>query len=308
MSTIFDSLVKRENDHTNLLRNVMGLHPRVASCALTYLLDRDVSDTAPLDFRTQYSFWGPDGLAVPDLLVEGTGFRCLIEVKIDPELGLSDQQQKGYKACFKSLGDQHLCFLVPEDWKHSKSTEPILEALKDDGISVHLHNWRGLITRLDEMSETISNPILTEAINFWKWRFEVQAMSSTEKDFLNAWSGEQYSAFRKIEKLIDQTKKLFDARDYETESETSFTESYGFYVKRGRQYLLWVGIWTESPTPLAYGFHPTGVAWRRPSPIPTSPISTKDGYKLWPLGPETWGAAERIYSSVTSFLESQRYD
>lgn len=274
------------------------------------MLGRDVSDAeaAAFKFHTQYSFLGPDGRAVPDLLVEGPSFRCLIEAKIDPQLELSDQQRNGYIVCFKPLGEQHLCFLVPDDWKHSKSVEPIRESLKSAGIAVHECNWRGLIKKLDETSETLNDPILIEAISFWKWRFEVLAMSSTDKEFLSAWSGEQYSAFRKLEKSIDQAKKLFDARDYDTEAETSFTESHGFYIKRGRQYLLWVGIWTESPTPLSYGFHPTGVVWRRPNPIPASPLNTKDGYHLWPLGPETWDDPERIYSSVKSFLESQRYD
>jgi len=311
MRTIFDSLVKKENDHTNLFRDVMERHPKAASSALTYLLGRDVSDieAAALDFRTQCSFVGPDGRAVPDLLVEGPRFRCLIEAKIDPELGLSDQQQNGYKACFNSLGEQHLCFLLPDGWKHSKSVAPIRESLSPAGIAVHECNWRRLIKKLDETSETLGDPILVEAVTFWKWRFEVQTMSSTERDFLNAWQGEQYSAFRKLEKSIDQTKKLFDTRDeYETEPETSYAVSYGFYVKRGRRYILWIGIWSESPTPLSYGFHPTRAVWLRPNPIPASPLGTKDGYRLWPLGPETWDDPERIYSSVKSFLEAQKYD
>lgn len=313
MRTVFDSLVKKENDHTNLLRDVMERHPRAASSALTYLLGRDVLDAeaAGLEFRTQCSFFGPDGRAVPDLLVEGPNFLCLIEAKIDPELGLSYQQQNGYKVCFKPLGvrEQHLCFLLPDDWKHSKNVEPVRESLNSAGIAVHERNWRGLIKKLDETSKTLGDPILIEAITFWKWRFEIQTMSSTDKEFLSSWSGEQYSAFRKLEKSVDQARKLFDARDdYETEPETQYTVSYGFYIKRGHRYLLWIGIWTESPTPLSYGFHPTKEVWLRPNPIPASPLSTKDGYRLWPLGPETWDAPEKIYSSVKYFLESQRYD
>lgn len=312
MSTVFDSLVKKENDHTNLLRDVMERRPRAASSALTYLLGRDVSEVeaSTFDFRTQYSFLGPDGRAIPDILVEGPGFRCVIEAKIDPELGLSDQQRNGYKGCFNPLGEQHLSFLLPDGWKYSRSIAPIRESLNRAGISVHERNWGELIKKLGETSETIGDPILAEAVTFWKWRFEIQTMLSTERNLLNAWHGEQYSAFRKLEKSIDQAKKLFDARDddYETEAETSYAVSYGFYIKRGRRYLLWVGIWTESPTPLSFGFHPTNATWLRPNPIPASPVSAKDGYKLWPLGPETWDAPQRIYSSVKSFLDSLKYD
>lgn len=309
MRTIFDSLVTKENDHTNLLRNVMGQHPQAAASILTFLVGRDVSvaEAAALEFHTQHLFLGLDGREVPDLLVEGPNFRCLIEAKVDPDVPMTQAQASGYRGCFESVGERYLCFLAPEDWKHAKWAEQVEKSVKDV-IKVRLCTWRELIERLEETSETLNNPILDEAISFWKWRFEVLAMSSTEKEFLNAWSGEQYSAFRKLEKSIDQTKKLFDARGYETESETSFTESYGFYIKRGRSYQLWIGIWTESPSPLSYGFHPTGSRWLRPNPIPASPLETRDGYRLWPLDPETWDAPEKIFSSVKSFLDSQKYD
>jgi hypothetical protein len=309
MHTIFDSLVTKENDHTNLLRNVMGRYPQVAATILTFLIGREVSgrEAEALEFRTQHLFSGLDGREVPDLLVEGPNFRCLIEAKIDPELPMTPAQAYGYKGCFESVGERYLCFLVPEDWKHAKIAEQVKKSV-EDLIKVRLCTWRELVERLDETSEAHNNPILAEAISFWKWRFEVLAMSSKEKEFLNAWSGEQYSAFRKLEKSIDQTKKLFDARGYQTESETSFTESYGFYIKRGHSYQLWVGIWAQSPRPLSYGFHPTRPAWIRPNPMPVSPLSTSDGYPLWPLGPETWGDPEKIFSNLKSFLDSQQYD
>jgi hypothetical protein len=155
--------------------------------------------------------------------------------------------------------------------------------------------------------ESLGDAILIEAINFWKWRFEVESMSLKEKEFLTAWSGEQYEAFRKLQKTIDQARGLFDARGYETEGETSYTQSYGFYLKRARSYLLWIGIWTPSPVPLSYGFHATKSIWRRPNPIPVSPIQILE-HNLWPLGAETWDSPEKIYANVKSFIDSQNYE
>lgn len=310
MRTIFDSLVTKENDHTNLLRNLMERFPQAAASILTYLVHRPVSDAEAnkLGFCTQYSFLGENGREVPDLLVEGPNFRCLIEAKIDPELPMTQAQARGYKGCFELVRERYLCFLVPEDWKHAKRAEQIKVAL-EGVVDVRLCTWRELLKRLDEASEMLDNPILAEAISFWRRRFEVLAMSSTEREFLNAWSGEQYRAFRKLEKAIDQTQKLFKKRGYKTEPEKDRgVESYGFYIKRGHSYQLWIGIWTESPTPLSYGFHPTGSVWLLPNPVPPSPLSTRDGYRLWPLGPETWGDPEKIFSSVKSFLDSQHYD
>lgn len=123
MQTIFESVVRKENDHTNLLRNVMERYPQVAASTLSYLVGRPVSeaDAASFSFRTQCSFTGVDGREVPDLLVAGYDFRCLIEAKIDPGLDLTRAQQGGYRGCLESAGERHLCFLVPDKWQHSES-------------------------------------------------------------------------------------------------------------------------------------------------------------------------------------------
>jgi hypothetical protein len=310
MRTIFESVVRKENDHTNLLRNFMERHHQAAASTLSYLVGRSVSDAeaACFEFRTQRSFFGQGGREVPDLLVEGHDFRCLIEAKIDPGLQLTRAQQDGYKGCFESVGERHLCFLVPDSWKHPEIVERVRASLQSVGIAVHLRRWRELVEGLTDTVESLGDAILIEAISFWKWRFEVENMSLNEKEFLNAWSGEQYTAFRKLQKTIDQARDLFDARGgFETELETSYTDSYGFYLKRTRKYLLWIGIWTPSQVPLSYGFHATKSIWRRPNPIPVSPISI-DEHNLWPLGPETWDNSEKIYASVKSFIDSQNYE
>jgi hypothetical protein len=310
MRTIFESVVRKENDHTNLLCNFMGRHPQAAASALSYLIDRSVSDAeaTSFEFRTQCSFLGLNGREVPDLLVKGDDFRCLIEAKIDPGLQLTRAQLDGYKGCFESARERHLCFLVPDRWKHSKGVDQVRTSLKSAGIAVHLRHWRELVEGLTDTVESLGDAILIEAVSFWKWRFEVENMSLKEKEFLDAWSGEQYLAYRKLQKTIDQARDLFDAReDYETELETSYVDSYGFYLKRARKYLLWIGIWTPSQIPLSYGFHATKSIWRRPDPVPVSPISVLE-HNLWPLGPETWDNPEKIYANVKSFIDSQNYD
>jgi hypothetical protein len=308
MQTIFESVVRKENDHTNLLRNVMERYPQVAASALSYLLGRIVSnaDAASFLFRTQSLFLGLSGREIPDLLVEGNDFRCLIEAKIDPGLDLTPAQQGGYRACFESVGEQHLCFLVPDKWQHPESVDRVRVSLQNSGITVHERRWRELVEKLTVTVESLGDPILIEIVSFWKWRFEIEDMSLKEKEFLNAWSSDHYVAFRKLHKTIDQAKDLFASRGYETELETSFTDSYGFYLKRGRSYLLWIGIWTPSNVPLSYGFHATKAIWLRPNPVPVSPISTLE-HNLWPLGPETWDSPEKIYANVKSFIDSQKY-
>jgi hypothetical protein len=307
MQTIFESVIRKENDHTNLLRNTMERHPQVAASTLSYLIGRDVTDAeaASFSFRTQSSFQGLGGREIPDLLVVGRDFRCLIEAKIDPGLYLTDAQQGGYKGCFESAGERYLCFLVPDRWQHSESVDRIKASLLSSGIIVYKRFWPELVEKLENTVKSLGDQILIEVISFWKWRFEIENMSPQEKEILNAWSSEQYVAFRKLHKTIDQAKSLFASRGYETELE-NLTDSYGFYLKRGRLYLLWIGIWTPSAVPLSFGFHATKSIWLRPNPIPVSPISILE-HNLWRLGPETWDNPEKIYANVKSFVDSQNY-
>lgn len=304
MSTVFDSVVTKENDHTNLLRNIMERHPKAAAAVLSHLLSRDISevDAASLEFTTQHPFSGFNGREIPDILVEGRNFHCLIEAKVDPVLELTDGQKRGYRDCFPYTGDCHLSFLVPNEWKHIASLEQVRTVLPST-ISIHISYWRELIRRLEQVSKSLTDEVLNEAINFWKWRFQLEHMTPQERESLNPWTEEKYSAIRKLEKTLAQAKGLFDARNFETELGTSDTDSYGFYIKRGRSYILWIGIWTKSPTPLSFGFHSKESNWLRPGELPLAPSTAYD-HHLWPLESETWDDPEKIYAKVNSFLQS----
>jgi hypothetical protein len=305
MTTIFDSVVTKENDHTNLLRNLMDRDAKAAALILSFLTGRDISETksAKCGYRTQRAFVGSDGREIPDIVVDGEGFRCLIEAKIDPELGLTPNQLDGYAGCFSPDRENYLCFLVPIDWKHHQDAKKVRALLESKNISVCVHHWPGLISEIDqEPPEGPGGELFREIVSFWKWRFEVCRMDQSERDFIKTWSGEKYRAVRKLEKTVDQAKKLFDARRSKTELETDVT-TYGFYVKRESLYLLWVGIWDLAPGPLSYGYHIDLPDWIRPKSPPPSAI-TASKYHLWVLGPETWDEPELVYTNVESFLSA----
>jgi hypothetical protein len=127
-------------------------------------------------------------------------------------------------------------------------------------------------------------------------------MTPEEREFMKGWSGEKYRAIRKLEKTVDQTKKLFDARRKKTELETDVT-AYGFYIKRDDLYLLWVGIWDMVPSPLSYGYELDSPHWLKPSSIPPGGI-TISKYHLWSLQPETWDSPERVYEHTALYLDT----
>ncbi|MGA2051509.1 MAG: hypothetical protein ABSG96_27910, partial [Terracidiphilus sp.] len=153
MSTIFDNVVTKENDHTQLLRNIMERDPKAAAAVLSYLINRDVSEVeaASLEFRTQRLFWGANGREIPDILVEGSGFRCLIEAKVDPTLELTEGQKAGYQGCLKGDGERHLAFLVPSEWKHTASANQV-QKLVPASVRVRTSYWQELIGKLDEIA------------------------------------------------------------------------------------------------------------------------------------------------------------
>src|SRR5665213_1353756 len=145
MPTIFDNVVRNENDHTNLLRNLMVRHPGIAACVLQSLTKRDISElhAASFEIGTQKSFSGAEGREIPDIVVEGSAFRCLIEAKIDPALPLTPNQAKGYQSCFTPDADCHLVFLVPREWKHRAVAENVQTLLPR--VSVWIFSWQDLV-------------------------------------------------------------------------------------------------------------------------------------------------------------------
>jgi hypothetical protein len=128
-------------------------------------------------------------------------------------------------------------------------------------------------------------------------------MTPDERKWLNDWKGDKLSAIRKLEKTVRQTKALFDAHEFKTEPESE-VDAYGFYIKSGPKYQLWVGIWTESPIPLSYGFHRTEPNWLSLTKPPVGSVLSRSGsHCLWPLEEQTWDKPEQVYERVKAFLD-----
>lgn len=304
MTTIFDNIVRTENDYTNLLCGLLQRHPKLAAAIVSQLVGHDIAldKAATFSFRTQQSFLSPDGRSIPDLVIQGATFWCLVEVKIDPQLGLTDRQMEGYQACFPKEGERYLAFVVPEDWHCMSQAESIQSSPALQGIQVRVIDWPTLIGPLSELLRHLDDRVLGEAINFMKWAFEIEPMTNSERESITPWSSERYSAIRKLEKTVDRTKKLFDARGFKSELETSDIQSYGFYVVRDRSYLVWVGIWTKSPSALSFGYHSTNSGWIRPTIPPNGWI--EEEYHLRALEASCLEDPELIYAKVRAFLDS----
>jgi acetolactate synthase regulatory subunit len=146
-----------------------------------------------------------------------------------------------------------------------------------NGTQVHYRDWAALIVKLAGELEVRPDAVLLEAAIFWKRTFSVVKMTEDQMSFLSNWNGENYVAMRNLERTVDQARKLFDVSEVETEAEMSNVREYGFYLKRGKRYELWVGVWADLNAPLLYGFHQKSTSWSRPTPRPTPDLTYNVG-------------------------------
>lgn len=307
MESIFETIVRHENDHTNLLRNILDRYPNAASVILTYLLGAKESpwDASKYEYTTQSHFHGDDGRAIPDIQIEGPGFRCLIEVKVGVTVPFTKAQQEEYAGCFQSGIENHLCYLVPAERRDYPGQHKDREGA--NGTQIHYRDWGSLISLLLDELKLRPDAVLLEAATFWERTFAVVKMTENNMSFLSAWNGENYIAMRRLEQTVDQARKLFDVSEFETEAEMAGVSEYGFYLKRGKRYELWVGIWAELDTPLLFGFHQKSISWRRPCNHPQPELTFKN-YDLWRLGAETWGNPALLFETVKAFRETLSYE
>lgn len=225
MSTIFDRLVRNENGHSGLLCAIMDRDPKVASIVLSLMTSDQISETEAdrLSYRTQASFQDEHGRDIPDISVKGKALECIIEAKIDPDLGLTARQLRGYAGCF-GTGDAHkyLCFVAPLRWKKRSDVDAVKVSLRSKKVAVRVLYWTDLVHAVaGQIPDDQRGELLREVVKFWQWAFEVEPMQQGEITFLLSWSGENYKAIRKLERTVDQIRAIFDSKGIPTEKETA---------------------------------------------------------------------------------------
>jgi len=312
VESIFEAIVRHENDHTNLLRNILDRYPKSASVILNYLLGANESpwDVSKYEYTTQSHFYGDDGRSIPDIQIAGPNFRCLIEVKVSVSVPFTKAQLDGYASCFQSGMENHLCYLVPSERRDYQNAPR--DRVGANGTKVHYRDWTGLVRLLLDELRLRPDAILLEAATFWEQMFTVVKMTETNMTFLSEWNGNDYIAMRSLERTVDQARKLFDISEFETEQESIKVGEYGFYLKRAKRYELWAGIWVDpdSPSdldsPLWFGIRQMGTGWRQPHPRPQPDLAYKK-YDLWRLGPETWGNPVKLFETISAFRSTLVY-
>ncbi len=258
-----------------------------------------------LVYKLQHSFVGERCEHIPDLTVCGNDFWCVVEVKVDPSLELQNSQQEGYSECFRER-DGVLWFITPKAYKHWGVIESLRHSA--DRQVEHSH-WEDLVIAI-EQSVDLTDSVMAEIVQFWKETFPAVQMSEPNIATLEQWQPETFVALRKGEALLDEVGKIVDARGtYKISRETSCDE-YGFYLKQGDSFLLWIGMWRSATAAFAAGIRDQRAKeWRVvPSNIPDDLYAVGDNWHLRNLPRAAWKNSSAFVTEINRLLDDLGYE
>jgi hypothetical protein len=290
MDSIFEGIVKDENDHTRLLANLAERHPIIKAHLLERFSNGKVSNSNYLNLAIDTQWIHTDEnltRMIPDIRIKGNGFTCLLEAKIQNSLTLNSTQRSLYHSCLEGDDEKYFCVLVRSIAKYEHEFPSMREFAAEKGIHLHALSWADLLSSLEKFVEQLNDEIASEVVSFLKRRFEVVTWSEEErKKIEEEWSVESFLAIRKLEKVIEQTKAVAEAKGYKTEGEYSAPESHGFYIMSNRKYSIWIGTWSEAKVPVSLAISPKDSAIEAAAiqDMGESSIVSKDKkWKIYPL-------------------------
>jgi hypothetical protein len=273
--SIFEGVVRSEDAHTNLLRNLMlaDVEYGKAVCSLLTPKGLDLSCDQLADIGTQVSLRTAEvthGRA--DLLIKTRAAVLLVEVKTDLYCSLTDYQHfglddsgnpkiKGYLQYLeeKRLGGVKvgLCVLAPRQWVYRGETAAYLKQLM---IPAHVVTWETLCART---MNTQFTDIVNEFACFLEGDFMSISFGAEESSFVTSDVGLQVlgSASLKLHELVKQAAKELKVllntasdRSYEVKDLWGDAKEHGATVYHGGKPRLWFGTWDSAGWPLVVGF------------------------------------------------------
>jgi|ERR1017187_6386209 hypothetical protein len=274
-ASIFEGVVRGEDSHTNLLRNLMLADAPygMAVCELLRPTGFNLQFTELPDIQTQVTLATP-GLnhGRADMLIESGSAVLLVEVKTalycdltdNQDFGLDDQGKpklKGYVSYLKYRQQQGayvgLSLLAPRSWVHR---ETIRRQLAQLDIPTQSRTWEQVCT-------LSLNP------HFGKLAGEFGAF--LENDFMDiSFAPEEVSlltselglkafgsASLKLHELVKQAEKELKsilntsaATGFEVRDLWGDAKEHGAVVYHNGKRALWFGTWSEAGSPLVAGF------------------------------------------------------
>ena len=320
-SLLFEGLLNRENDWTQLLCNMMEFDD--FRDAVHDLLEQAVQKRKngfPLP-RFKYNDInlrpGSPETGYPDIEIENEELLLLIECKIS-NVPFTPKQQEAYEARFSEHGNvknKVLAFLVPEEYKGGNIKE-ILARAKDRNIVGGVFHWNDLIGVFDRPKLSLETNTAYAGFSACLRAYFCPVYFG-EEDIMALYDNEKRTG-EAVGKLFSTIKKLFDNIDITTfpgkwEKSWGTREpwnEYGFYLKSTKPLFreVWVGMWMYYWAELEKEAYPLCIATDPETAKLIGPIPGLKSFKA--PGDQThipWAIESKVfanaYNSVDAILE-----
>jgi len=246
--SIFSKAIRDENAHSQLFCNLMSHSKPFRALAFKFLFGNRLPKN-DLTVHSQFNL-GDEGR--PDIKISINGSRdCrFVEVKLDKNCPPTRYQRLGYGV------PTALVFLVPRGWKY-RDEIPAGSALR---------LWSDLAGELELDQDLLAGDIFVREyllllnLTFPSIRFnraEIKIMTDTSKEQL-------ITVARKLHRIVDALAVHFaglEVKGHKLGIEWGDTDSeYGFTIKVGKGYLLWVGMWSQAKLLLGAAYQ-DGPGW-----------------------------------------------
>jgi hypothetical protein len=263
---VFYNLVTDENSTTELLCNLMRFAAFRIPFLRLFLSEASASDVSWDDIDTQIDF---SSCGRPDLCIQNERLAALIEVKVTPGLGLTENQPKGYLEYLLrgDVPERWLVFLVPRAWAHLEYLNSILSVTAESGGSAaslsNIHTriiyWEDVVEIIEENDLGKLNPFLNDFCELITARIAPRPVVFSPREVLMLFSNEIPTALSNLQLLVDGVKgRCTICKVRPSASRSLCPEEYGMYFDDAQDKpVLWFGVWTtfwkEYGMPLCFG-------------------------------------------------------
>jgi len=266
---IFEDILSREDPLTDALRNFLKYRPVRDALWRTLPKTRQESVNFSLieDIQTRSSGGHSEG--TPDLVLYGSDFILVIEVKIGAKL--TDAQQEAYVPWIRRAIQESqtqkgfVVFLIPDNYPYRVQLDSCLEEAREscrsDNSNIQVLDpitWQKFVKELESQDMPSLNEIIREFYDHLSERFKPVRFFTEEVNLMH--SKETASG---ILKLMDMVEKVKDNLDSSEVPRTGLYRGYGYaynFISSEKVHFyfgIWWQFWAEHGLPLCVAIKQT---------------------------------------------------
>ena len=254
---IFEDVLSHEDALTDALRNFLKYPP--VQDALWRTLPENVQecvDFSSIDaIKTRPSH--SRDLGEPDLVLYGSNFILVIEVKVKQDRDLTeDHQQEAYVSWIKKeIRDLQkemgfVVFLIPDNYISRVQLNSCLKKAKRKLCRSNKYNirvlapitWQMFVRELNSQDRPSLNELTREFYDYLYEKFEPVIFSTEEVRLMHSHSKETASGILKLMCIVKKVKANLNC--FGSQIEESESPAYGYEFSSEKK-IIWFGIWWE---------------------------------------------------------------